>query len=158
MQRLLGKSINNKGWRLQAKILSRVKGTVEANLRHRVPYHLLFPDGSVNRECAIDDVFFLARANTEDLECMDVAPEFMAKKMVPCLDFEGRIFREYYDSYKFAYPGRVDKTIEAADNSQQKIMTEAFTGKKNHYVRIPNVSQDEQHVYQRLREIVNNCV
>lgn len=123
-------------------------------ISNRVPFKKLFPKGNIRKSSSINEVYFLNRTETKNIEVTNIGKRCAVTKMLHCREYE-RIehtrFHSYFDLFSFAF-AKKNNPFEKSYGKKREILSNALNGKKIYDIKIP-LNMSSREVFKFLRSL-----
>lgn len=120
------------------KMLQRVMPLLKKQMNVQLPPRQLFGQAGVGPMMSKPSkIFFVASHQSDEIVVEPMTTEEVARRMVHSLEFERLSFMEYYQTFRFAFPDKVNEFIENTEKIQRDILETVLAGKDAYSVYHP---------------------
>jgi hypothetical protein len=122
---------------LPAEVLGGMLPMLARRSHVNVPPERLPGGRPMATSASFDRLFLVASEEPEAVTVDPVDPLEVAERMAASLHFERGPLLEWYDRYRFAFPGRRDAAIDGAADAEGRLLRSVFEGKPAWVARHP---------------------
>lgn len=134
LQREIPSSVSERMRPLQ--LLRAAIPPLQRRLRVSLPASVVCP-GAANCVSELDKLFFMVTHESAEIRVEPADPEEMLQRTFHLARYEGLTLLGHYIAYQFAFPGRTNKLIECAHETEVALLRKALSGKEAHVVYHP---------------------
>jgi hypothetical protein len=119
------------------RALGRLVPMVQQGLSVRMSPQSLFKDRFLNEGAPIDKLFLVMSHSQPGIVVKPCDPADIAQRMVHSNEYEEAHLQQRYRAFKFAFPTRVNPTLEGAAEMRSSLLLRALEGKEAYRVLHP---------------------
>lgn len=122
---------------INSKMLGKILPLFKSQLNLKALPSKLFKDDKIIEKTSFDKIILAMSYDSENIIVEKISTDEVADRMLASQMYELEYFNQFYNIFKYAFPGKKNDFIENIKDTQQKLMYKLLIGKDAYVVKHP---------------------